>query len=85
MTITEKQIKEGGHEYRFDNGCWVCLWPEDAEGGTWEFQSDERDEETYSSGGYLLQDNAVYDYDGCVDLPLEVIMAMNDYGYNIDL
>lgn len=85
MTIIEKKT-ELGYEYKFDNGVWVRLLPEDGhECGSWEFQGDEEDEETYMSGGYTLDGNTVYDYDGCFELPAEVIIAMADYGYNIDL
>ena len=85
MTIIERKT-ELGHEYRFDNGAWVRLLPEEApDEGSWEFMGDEDDEETYMSGGYLLEGKTLYEYDGCFELPKEVVLAMADYGYEIDL
>jgi hypothetical protein len=82
MQIIERQINHGGHNFKFDNGAWVCIWPEDE---SWEFQSDEDDEESYMSGGYELDGNTVEGYDGCFELPKEVQTALEDYGYKLDL
>lgn len=82
MTIIEKKSEHGGHEYKFDNGEWVCLWPEDE---SWEYQKDPDDEETYMSGGFELEGNTVEGYDGCFELPQAVQDALVEYGYKLDL
>ena len=53
MKITEKKVRnERSTEYKFDNGAWVCVYSGDEDGdGSWEYQSDEDDEETYFEGG----------------------------------
>ena len=81
MTITDRKTEQG-YEYWFDNGSWVRLTPDEE---TWEFQGDEEDPETYMCGGYSVEGNKVWDYDGCFELPSEVFIAMSDYGYDIDV
>lgn len=83
MKIEEKKIKGGAHEYKFDNGAWVKL-DIDGEYGSWEYQEDEDDEETYSEGGLWFDGKLLEDYDGCYELPEEVRMAMTDLGYKYE-
>ena len=78
----ETQSGEKVHNFYFDeNGTWVGITPSQE---TWEVQ-DGDDEETYMSGGYVVDGNTVIDYDGCFELPKQVILALSEYGYNIDL
>ena len=83
MKIEEKKIKDGAREYKFDNGAWVKL-DIDGEYGSWEYQEDEDDEETYMEGGIWFDGKQVEDYDGCFELPEEVVAALNELGYSLD-
>lgn len=83
MEIVEKNFKDGAREYKFDNGAWVKL-DIDGEYGSWEYQEDEDDEETYMEGGIWFDGKQVEDYDGCFELPDEVITALNELGYSFD-
>ena len=87
MKITEKKVRnERSTEYKFDNGAWVCVYTGYEDGtGSWEYQSDEDDEETYSEGGLWFEDKTLVDYDGCYELPEEVVMAVTELGFNVDL
>ena len=81
MKVVEKVNEQGGHEYTFDNGAWVCITPGE---GTWEYQKGD-DEDTYISGGYVVDGCTVIDYDGCFELPKEVAIALTAKGYMLDL
>jgi len=72
-------------EFKFDNGAWACVYAgyEDGE-GSWEYQSDEGDEETYSEGGLWFEDKTLIDYDGCYELPEEVQLALKELGYSLE-
>ena len=83
MKIVEKNVKDGAREYKFDNGAWVKL-DIDGEYGSWEYQEDEDDEETYMEGGIWFDGKQIEDYDGCFELPEEVVAALNELGYSID-
>ena len=83
MKITEKKTNEGAHEFKFDNGAWVSL-DVDGEYGSWEYQEDEDDEETYNEGGLWFEDKELVDYDGCFELPEEVKLALDDLGYRFE-
>ena len=82
MEIVEKKVKDGAREYKFDNGAWVKL-DIDGEYGSWEYQ-DEDDEETYMEGGIWFDGKQIEDYDGCFELPEEVVAALNELGYSLD-
>lgn len=82
MKITEKKIKNGAREFKFDNGAWVKL-DIDGEYGSWEIQENEDDEETYSEGGLWFEGRDLVDYDGCYELPQEVALAVNELGYHV--
>ena len=45
---------------------------------------DEDDEETYMEGGIWFDGKQIEDYDGCFELPEEVVAALNELGYSID-
>ena len=83
MEIVEKNVKDGAREYKFDNGAWVKL-DIDGEYGSWEYQEDEDDEETYMEGGIWFDGKQIEDYDGCFKLPEEVVAALNELGYSLD-
>ena len=83
MEIVEKNVKDGAREYKFDNGAWVKL-DIDGEYGSWEYQEDEDDEETYMEGGIWFDGKQVEDYDGCFELPEEVKIALKDLVYTMD-
>lgn len=87
-----KIIERKNDEFKFDNGAWVKVSIDgeygvniNGEYGSWEYQSDEDDEETYSEGGLWFEDKWLADYDGCYELPEEVIMALHELGYKEDL
>lgn len=86
MKITEKKVRnEISTEFKFDNGAWACVYidTEDSE-GSWEYQSDENDEKTYSEGSLCFDGNELVDYYGCYELPEEVTLAISDMGYEIE-
>lgn len=87
-----KIIERKNDEFKFDNGAWVRVSIDGVYGvhingeyGSWEYQSDEDDEQTYSEGGLWFEDKWLADYDGCYELPEEVEMAIKELGYKIDL
>lgn len=81
MKITSRNIEDGIHNSYFDNGAWVGITPSE---GTWEYQLDD-DEDSYISGGFILEGNTVIDYDGCYELPVEVILALGEESYDLDI
>lgn len=86
MKIIEKKKDKGTLEVRFNNGTWVKVYDGSGTGiGSWEYQYDEDDEETYSEGCLEFTDRTLDGYDGCFELPKEVIMAVSELGFDIDL
>ena len=84
MKIVEKKKAEKSTEFKFENGAWVKIHHMDGEYGSWEYQEDEEDEETYSEGGLWFEDKKLVDYDGCYELPEEVKLALDDFGYKFE-
>lgn len=85
MKIIEKEVRnERSTEFKFDNGAWACVYAgyEDGE-GSWEYQSDEDDEETYQVGVLWFKGKELVDYDGCYELPEEVALAIKELGYEV--
>ena len=80
MKIIKKKQEKKATEFNFDNGAWVKIHNADGEYGSWEFQADEDDEETYSEGGLWFEGKELVDYDGCYELPEEVRMALTELG-----
>ena len=82
MEIVKRHDNQGSHEFWFDNGAWVSV---DLEGEGYEFQSDPDDEETYLEGCLELDEGktALEGYDGCYELPREVVVACSDLGLKI--
>ena len=70
MQLSSRNIEDNCHNFYFNNG-------------TWEYQ-DGDDEETYISGCFILDGKTVIDYDGCYELPKEVVLALA-MEYDIDL
>lgn len=86
MKITEKKVRnERSAEFKFDNGVWVSIIIGSDGKGSWEYHSDEDDEETYVEGGLWFEGKEVVDYDGIYELPEEVKMAIRDMGYEIEV
>lgn len=81
MQITSRNIEDGVHNTYFDNDVWVGITPAEQ---TWEYQEGD-DDESYMSGGYTVDGCTVIDYDGCFELPKEVILALAEENYEIDL
>ena len=83
MSIISRNVEDGTHNFYFDDerNTWVGITPSTQ---TWEFQQDD-DEESYLSGSYITDLNTVVDYDGVYGLPAEVIMALSDMGFDIEL
>ena len=85
MKITEKKVRnERSAEFKFDNGAWVSIIIGSDGKGSWEYQSDDDDEETYVEGGLWFEGKEVVDYDGIYELPDEVKLAIRYMGYKID-
>ena len=80
-----KIIERKNDEFKFDNGAWVRIIIENRHDGSFEYQLDEDDEDTYSAGGLWFDGDVLEDYDGCYELPEEVIMALHELGYKEDL
>ena len=85
MKITETiKVSERTKEFKFDNGAWASVYIDTEDGeGSWEYQSDEDDEETYSEGGLWFEGQELFDYDGCYVLPKEVALAIKECGYDV--
>lgn len=78
-----KIIESKNKEFKFDNGAWAKI-DIDGESGSWEYQEDEDDEETYSEGGLWFEGKELVDYDGCYELPEEVALAVRELGYHVE-
>lgn len=81
--ITKKVDNLGDHEFWFDNESWVRI-NENEE--CYEYQSDLNDGETYLEGCLEFDDDktTLEGYDGCYELPEEVILACKELGLKID-
>ena len=73
MKITKTEMKDGVDNFYFDTEEWVAI---DKSEGLWEYQECE-DEESYLSGGFVVDGCTVIDYDGCYELPEAVRMALS--------
>ena len=87
MTITSKKDGAIGIEFTFDNGSWVSLNEIYAHGCDYEFMLGD-DEDTYFLGDIYFDtvngERTVVDYDGCYELPIEVVIALNNLGIKTD-
>ena len=50
--------------------------------GSWEYMSDEDDEETYCSGGLWFEGKHLVDCDGCYELPKLVKDVLKENGFD---
>ena len=53
---------------------------------SWEYMSDENNEETYESGNLYTDDDndkSIIDYDGCYSLPYAVWTKLENLGYDM--
>lgn len=80
--ITKKVDNLDKHEFWFDNGAWCSV----DTNGSYEYQEDENDEETYFEGCLEFSDDktTLEGFDGCYELPEEVILACKELGLKID-
>lgn len=83
MTITKRSVNEGIHHFWFDDvdESWVAITPGSH---CWEYEKN-KDDDTYVSGSYVTDGSVVIDYDGIYELPVAVILALSDMGFDIDL
>lgn len=82
MIVDRKNENANAVNFYFDNGAWVLV---DVGEGCYEYQADADDEESYLSGCLEFSDRTLVGYDGCFELPCEVVEAVMDMGYKIDL
>lgn len=76
----EYQFGECIENFYFNTNVWVSIRKSE---GNWEYQEGD-DEETYQSGGFVVDGNSVIDYDGCFEIPREVEKALRVLGYSIE-
>lgn len=75
--ILSEKISFEKAEYIFDNGAEVVLF---LQLGSWKYSRDQDDD--YISGTYEVENNAIIDWDGCFELPEEVILAFIHFGFD---
>lgn len=80
--IVKKVDNLGDHEFWFDNESWCSV---NVEEECFEFQDDPNDGETYFEGCLEFDENktTLEGYDGCYELPQEVVMACKELGLQI--
>lgn len=83
MNITRRNVDNDGihHFYFDDDDVWVAITPSSH---SWEWEKD-NDDDTYVCVNYVTDGNTVIDYDGIYELPVAVILALSDMGFDIDL
>nr|DAI24200.1 MAG TPA: hypothetical protein [Caudoviricetes sp.] len=75
IKVTNKFVNK---EFKFDNRAWVSIDPYN-----WEYKSDEDDVKTYIHGNLWFKENHRVAYEGCSELPKEVVMALKHIGYDL--
>lgn len=83
VILSKTRVKELGEyveNFYFDTGVWVGIRKTE---GIWEYQEGD-DDETYQSGGFVVDGNSVIDYDGCFEIPREVEATLRELGYRIE-
>lgn len=80
--IIRKVDNLDNHEFWFDNESWVKISKDEE---CYEYQSDPNDGETYFEGSLEFDDDktVLEGYDGCYELPEEVILACKELGLKI--
>lgn len=79
MIILSEKVSFEKAEYIFDNGAEVVLF---LQLGSWEYSQNPDDVDDYLCGTFEVENNAIIDWDGCFDLPEEVVLAFNHFGYD---
>ena len=79
--IVSRNVEDGIHNFYFEDEEWVGITPSSH---SWEYQEGD-DDDSYISGNYVTDGNTVIDYDGSFELPTQVILALSEFGYDIDL
>lgn len=77
MKILIYDITREKAKYIFENGSEVVLFLQEE---IWEYSRDQDDD--YISGTYVVENNAIIDWDGCFELPEEVMLAFIHYGFD---
>lgn len=83
MKITKQEKNRyGATEFWFDNESWCSV---NVEEECFEFQDDPNDGETYFEGCLEFDESktTLEGYDGCYELPEEVVMACKELGLRI--
>lgn len=65
---------------------WVNIEKTDKCILSWEYMSDENDEDTYESGNLYTDDDddkTIIDYDGCYNLPYAIYHELKNNGYDV--
>lgn len=80
--IKQKNNFHGAEEFWFDNGSWCSI---DLNEECYEFQDNPNDGETYFEGCLEFDDDktTLEGYDGCYELPEEVVMACETLGLKV--
>lgn len=82
MKITERREN---NVFLFDNGAMVCIGNENCHIGLWDYRSDAEDEEPSFSGSLWFDGDVLEEYDGCYELPEEVVIALKELGYKVEV
>ena len=77
QTILSEKVSFENAEYIFDNGAEVVLF---LHLGSWEYSRDQ--DGGYICGTYEVENNAIIDWDGCFNLPEEVMQAFKQFGFD---
>lgn len=83
IILSKIRVKQSGEyieNFYFDTNVWVGIRKSE---GIWEYQEGD-DDETYQSGGFVVDGNSVIDYDGCFEIPREVEATLRELGYSIE-
>lgn len=84
--IVKKEKNGKNNEFFFEDGAWVNV---NLSGEFYEYQKNPQDGDSYIEGELeLIDENStpvLVGYDGCFELPEEVIEGCRDLGVKIDL
>jgi len=77
LIILAEKVTFDKAEYFFNNGTKVVLYLEE---GSWECVRDVNDSSLW--GVYKVENNTIIYWDGCYELPEEVIFAFKKFGFD---
>ncbi len=80
MKITKQEKKDGVENIYFDTQEWVAINKSE---GSWEYQEGD-DDDSYISGGFVVDGVTVVDYDGCYEMPEAVMLSLALF-YDMDI